>query len=462
MPQPARDDWKHLHLWQIQPVRDGLIIATAIGLVWLGYRLSVVTVPMLLALALAYLFEPVVGALERGNYVGRRVSAVAILALALALVVIPAALGVSFATVQGLRVGQTLVSNTDALLNSVRHPEDESLRAALPGKVWRELRDFMVSEGATFGGPVRSPVPPTKKEEPAQGAAGEDQPRPPVPPVGAGAGEAAAEEAPPWPRTRMPRTDVAAGLELALSWARQNTEMLSRQVVSAGGGALGAAAVVVKRLAGAVFGIFLTGFFFYFFCTGYGRVASFVEGLIPDRRRERVLHLLRLMDRVIAGFVRGRVIICFLLIAYYSMAYWLIGVPAPLILGPIVGVLTLAPYAAGVGIPIAIGLMWLDPSPGLRGEWWWVIGSPLLVHGVQQLLDDYFLTPRIQGKTTDMDMPTILFASIAGGVLAGFYGLLLAIPFAACVKILLREVFWPRFRAWSQGRADDVLPISKD
>ena len=76
-----------------------------------------------------------------------------------------------------------------------------------------------------------------------------------------------------------------------------------------------------------------------------------------------------------------------------------------------------------------------------------------------QFMDDYVLTPRIQGKTTGMDTPTILFASLAGGVLAGVYGLLIAIPVAACIKILLKEVFWPRFKAWSEGRRRDFLPI---
>ena len=166
------------------------------------------------------------------------------------------------------------------------------------------------------------------------------------------------------------------------------------------------------------------------------------------------------MDRVIAGFVRGRLTIAFILMLYYTLGYWIVGVPAPLILGPAVGLLTLVPYGAGIGVPVAMVLMWLDPASGVRGEWWWIIGGVLAVHGVQQVLDDYVLTPRIQGKTTNMDTPSILFASIAGGVLAGFYGLLLAIPAAACVRILLREVFWPRFKAWSEGKAKDLLPIS--
>jgi predicted PurR-regulated permease PerM len=141
--------------------------------------------------------------------------------------------------------------------------------------------------------------------------------------------------------------------------------------------------------------------------------------------------------------------------------YWLIGVPASLIVGPIMGILTIVPYASGIAAPIAMVLMWLDPAGGWRGEWWWIIAGPLVVLGVAQFLDDYVLNPMIQGKTTNMDTPTILFASIAGGSLAGFYGVLVAIPVAACVKILLKEVFWPRFKAWSEGRAPDMLPIKE-
>ena len=39
---------------------------------------------------------------------------------------------------------------------------------------------------------------------------------------------------------------------------------------------------------------------------------------------------------------------------------------------------------------------------------------------------------------------------------------MIAIPVAACVKILLREVFWPRFEAWAEGRERDFLPISSE
>ena len=96
-----------------------------------------------------------------------------------------------------------------------------------------------------------------------------------------------------------------------------------------------------------------------------------------------------------------------------------------------------------------------------QGSWWWTLGAPVAVYFAGQAVDDYILTPAIQGKATNMDTPTILFASLAGGILAGIYGLLLAIPVAACVKLLLREVVWPRFHAWLKGAEKDFLPLKR-
>jgi len=112
-------------------------------------------------------------------------------------------------------------------------------------------------------------------------------------------------------------------------------------------------------------------------------------------------------------------------------------------------------------MPVAIVLMYLDPAGGFRGTMWWIIGAPIVVYQLGQMLDDYFLTPKIQGKSTDLDTPTVLFASIAGGILGGFYGLLIAIPVAACLKILIREILWPKVNDWLEGRAKDPLPISQ-
>ena len=67
----ARPDLRTLHLWQLQPVRDVLVIAAIAGTVYAGYAIRTVTIPLLVALLLAYLCEPVVARLTRSGRMGR-------------------------------------------------------------------------------------------------------------------------------------------------------------------------------------------------------------------------------------------------------------------------------------------------------------------------------------------------------------------------------------------------------
>ena len=95
-------------------------------------------------------------------------------------------------------------------------------------------------------------------------------------------------------------------------------------------------------------------------------------------------------------------------------------------------------------------------------SWLWILLGPSIVFLVVSALDGYVFMPIFCGKATDLDPVTIVVAVLAGGAIGGLYGMLLAVPVAACVKILLRDVLMPRLRAWSQGRASDPLPLSKE
>lgn len=460
-----------MHLWQIQPLRDVLVLLSILGIVYLGYILSIVTVPILLALMLAYLFEPLVARMTSDGRVGRARVAASILLLSLLLIVVPASVGIGVSLVQGVSYTRGVIRSIELVSNSVLKPDDEVLRASLAqrSKTWGMIRDYIVEER----GKVKAQDDRNDRKEKQDSTSNPDPSNPalPVPTPQSQSSETTNDttgnaEGTPSEVDIIQSSNEPPDLFRVLEWTRlmlqRNANDIGNTVLSAGGGAVEALLSILNGLWKLVATISLTAFFFFFFCTGYGQVLQFWKKLLPTRKRGRVLDLLEQMDVVISGFIRGRLTICAILIGVYTFGYLIIGVPAPWIVGPIVGMLTLIPYASGALAPVVIFLMLLEPSTGWQGEWWWAIGGPLIVLSIAQVLDDYFLTPRIQGKTTNMDMPTILFASIAGGSLAGFYGLLLAIPIAACIKILLREVFWPRFREWAMGRADDFLPISKD
>src|SRR5689334_2551056 len=157
---PPSPDWRSLHLWQIQPVRDGLVIAAAIGLVWLGSRLSIVTVPLLLAMLLAYLFEPLVERVTQRGKVTRKGAAIGIILLIAGVVVVPAAIGATFGVSQGIRFVTSTVNRIEAVMASVAKPEDDELRAKTGRGAWLKLRDSIVEHKKTSEARGGGPLPP--------------------------------------------------------------------------------------------------------------------------------------------------------------------------------------------------------------------------------------------------------------------------------------------------------------
>ncbi len=475
-----------LHLWQIQWVRDLMLIAAIVGVVYLGYQIRVVTVPILLALTLAYLFEPLVRWVVAKRYCSRRVAATGIIAITFFVLVVPAVVGAGFAVVQGAKAASEVASSISKVQKSVAAPEDEQLKADVPHGAWTSIRDFLAER------PARQEI--KKDVVPTPGLTPDSPPYPPAPvspktSPNPPAEPSATAPAPPLKTVEVVPAPESTGLlahlggreemrelgQRAIDWlsmhAGELSASLGRRVASSGADAARAAFATATTVGSIVLQVLLTAIFFYFFSTGWASVLTFSESFIPEAQRERVTYILGKMDRAIAGFVRGRITICAIEACFFTLMYFLAGVPAPWILGPIVGIIFIVPFMQSIGAPVAMMLMWLGGVEGpvfaphlfaSSGGLWWILIAPPVIHITANFLDDYFLTPTIQGKHTDLAIPTIVFSSIAGGALAGIYGLLLAIPVAACVRILMKEVFWPRLEKWVKGEAKDVLPIGRE
>jgi len=425
-PSPESTHWADRRLWRIQPVRDCLLVAGVIAIVILGARMSVVTVPLGLAMVLAYLFEPVIRRMVKLQWVSREGAVAAVIASVVFLIVVPFTFSLIFAIGQGLDYSAQFashVSHLNSAINATEEAKAKQLEETLPSDAWRWVNQ-------------------TVREYRADKAPGAEADW-----VEPGVGDADGA---------LLSSIVAS----TVSYLETNQGEIGKRLVSQGFNAVTMAVSFVTSVGFLLFTAFLTAFFFFFCSTGYGKLTGFWESLIPEKNRDRTLELLGKMDRVIASFIRGRLVIAMIQSALFTIAYWIIGVPAPMILGPIVGFLSIVPYLALVGIPISIVLLLLEPSGvAWQSAWWWTIGAPVVVYFALQSFDDYVLTPTIQGKGTGMDTPTILFATIAGGALLGLFGMLLAIPIAACLKILIVEVYWPRFEAWTEGRSVDPLPL---
>jgi len=463
--QPSEVAPQHLHLWQIQAVRDVIFIAAAVTLVWLGYAMRTVTVPLLVALLLAYLFEPLVVRLSRHPRLTRPMVVGGLLLT----------VGAGFILVVAITV-PLLISQTMQLIDDFRAGRFTRSLLAIRDYVPEDYRNEFDRVAAYL---TSTDVPVEYTEEKLNQSnddswALDEENTPQGDHAAPPHDDALASE--PIPSNVAKEIDA-----LRLEIAALRTDALSdgaSKGEKAGDKPVTTTSVlqIVRRGIDVVFAVigeiiaigllaFLIPFYFFFFSVWYPSVVKFGSELIPPDRRDRVTYLLQKMDRAVAGFVRGRIVISLIMGAMLALGWQIVGVQYAIVLGFVIGFFSIVPYLGGIGLPLAIALLWLGQAgepESQRMAWYMILLWPSLVFIIVQIVEGYVLTPAIAGKATNLDPVTILVAVLAGGAIMGVYGMLLAIPAAACLKILFVEVLLPRIKEWSAGNVEDPLPIERD
>lgn len=484
-PPDDRKPIERRHLWEFQAVRDALLISMVVGLVWLGYLLSIVTVPLLVALGLAYLVEPLIAWITRTFPRISRSVAVALLMVVISLSVIIALL----LTLPVLaKQANQLVKNSDRYVAQARaFATDRDLPEWLRGGLGT-LADLLPGKPPEV--PQSGSGDPEKDQEKKAGEAEQPDgtsraPRSETPAGNAAKPEISVPERAPAaaaPTGPLDEARVRALIREELARDQQRGEAppsgLLQGVAGAGLRVLGYLAVLAGGLIQVAIFALTCGFCFFVFATSFPGVIESGRELVPAAGRERWIDLIGKMDRALSGFIRGRLTVSACLAVMYAVGWTLCGVPHGVLLGLAVGLCSLVPYLAAVGLPLAWVLLAVSLAGAPAGErtgfyfaeggqgtasiiWWKVLLFPLIVNVVAQAIEDYVLNPLIQGKATNLHPVTILLAAIAGGSLAGLYGMILAVPVAACLKILLQEVLMPKVRDWLAGRTEDPLPGAK-
>jgi len=162
-----------------------------------------------------------------------------------------------------------------------------------------------------------------------------------------------------------------------------------------------------------------------------------IESWLP-RRSAAVLRRLALdTDRVLSAWLRGQLICCAILAAFYAVALSAIGLELGLLIGLLAGVLSFIPYVGsitGFGAAILLAI----------GQWGTGNGVLLvvLVFAFGQFVEGYVIYPLLLGDRVELHAVWVIFALFAGGVAFGFLGVLLAVPMAAAIGVVAR--YWLR------------------
>ena len=159
------------------------------------------------------------------------------------------------------------------------------------------------------------------------------------------------------------------------------------------------------------------------------------ESLIPEGARPEVMHLGRRLNRAIGGFFRGQLFVAFIVGVMCSVGLLVIGLRFWFLVGMIAGLFNVVPLIGP----------WIGGIPGVvialtTGSPLQALGVVIVMVGAQQV-DNHFITPQVMHRAVQLHPAAVILALLAGGTLGGFFGLLLAVPVAAVLKILVGHVW---------------------
>ncbi|HWF59229.1 MAG TPA: AI-2E family transporter [Nitrospira sp.] len=191
--------------------------------------------------------------------------------------------------------------------------------------------------------------------------------------------------------------------------------------------------------------------YFFFFAWNFESMSQTVVRLIPLAHRQHTVHVLGRMDTAVRGFVFERLLIAVVTSILYATGWALAEVPYWFLLGVATGLASLVPYLSTIGWPLAVILKYADAvtaGQSTETEWMAILLWPSVAYLVGQFIESWILTPWLQRHSTDMSAATILIVVFVGGAVGGLFGLIFAIPVAACLKILIEEFVRPRWLQW--------------
>lgn len=172
----------------------------------------------------------------------------------------------------------------------------------------------------------------------------------------------------------------------------------------------------------------------FYLLRDFNQIKSNLIGLLPDRHREKVLIFWSEINQVIEGFIRGQLLVAFFVAFTVTLGLYWLKIPYALIIGLIAGIAGIIPYLGSIiGILPALILAFLQ-SP-------WLALKVLVMFVIIQQVEGSIVAPKIVGDRVGLHPLVIVFSLLAGGQLLGIWGMLLAVPLAAILKVFLNHLW---------------------
>jgi len=180
-------------------------------------------------------------------------------------------------------------------------------------------------------------------------------------------------------------------------------------------------------------------FVMFYLLIDWNHFFKLIRALVPVRTQETIHHLAMHADGLLSQYLRGMLIVISIMSVFYSVGLSIIGIKGAAALGVFTALMIVIPYIGiTLGFTLAVLAALLQFGPGGA-----IIGV-LVLYGLGQFIEGFFLTPRLVGERIGLHPVAVLFALLLFGKLFGFFGILLALPISA-VGLVLLQYGWARY-----------------
>ncbi|AFM42344.1 putative permease [Desulfosporosinus acidiphilus SJ4] len=156
--------------------------------------------------------------------------------------------------------------------------------------------------------------------------------------------------------------------------------------------------------------------------------------LVPQRQRMGWRRLWQDISHTVRRFVKGNLLVAVIVGFLIGIGVKLVGMDYALLIGLLCGVFDLIPYFGPFIGAVPSVLLALIKSPGMALK-------VVLVILVVQQIEGNLISPKLMGDSVGLHPLWIMFVLLAGGEVAGFWGLLFAVPLAAVIKVVIKHIY---------------------
>lgn len=196
------------------------------------------------------------------------------------------------------------------------------------------------------------------------------------------------------------------------------------------GGVVGFGSTVANGLFGALIVLVLS----LYFLAALPAMKRWGYRLAPRSRRARVAALSEEITGSVGNYVIGQAVVALLNATFAFIVMSIVGVPFAVLLAFVVALLAFIPLVGGMIAGVIVTLV------ALSAGWQTAVVYAICYFAYLQF-EAYFISPRVMQKAVAVPGAVAVISVIAGGSLLGVLGALIAIPTAAAVMLLVKEIF---------------------